>query len=79
MAIKVLAGIMNQAKAPAAARTAAASAILDRAYGKPKQEIEHSGDAIADFLQAVASSQTERIPTANGHDTTAPNGHDRTD
>ena len=37
-AIKTLVGIMNQSEAPAASRVAAASAILDRGWGKPKQE-----------------------------------------
>lgn len=41
-AIKVLAGIMNQAKAPAAARAAAANGLLDRGWGKPTQI--HAGD-----------------------------------
>ncbi len=36
-AIKNLVGIMNQPKAPAAARIAAANAILDRGWGKPTQ------------------------------------------
>lgn len=36
-AIKVLAGIMNQADANAAARVAAAQALLDRGWGKAPQ------------------------------------------
>lgn len=43
-AIKTLAGIMNEKKSPAAARVAAASAILDRGWGKPKQDVEHTGE-----------------------------------
>lgn len=39
-ALNVLVGIMNQAKAPPAARVAAANAVLDRAWGKPNQTIE---------------------------------------
>jgi hypothetical protein len=38
-AIKVLAAIMKNSKASHAARVAAASALLDRAYGRPAQEI----------------------------------------
>ncbi len=34
-AIRTLHGIMTQAKAPPAARVAAAQAMLDRAWGKP--------------------------------------------
>ncbi len=36
-AIKVLVGIMSQSKAPAAARVAAANALLDRGGGKAAQ------------------------------------------
>lgn len=39
-ALKVLAGIMKNAKEPAAARVAAANAILDRGHGKPKQSLD---------------------------------------
>ncbi len=38
-AIKVLVGIMSQSKAPAAARVAAANALLDRGWGKAAQSI----------------------------------------
>lgn len=38
-AIRTLVGIMNQPKAPAAARVAAAQAILDRGWGKPAQSM----------------------------------------
>ena len=41
-ALKVLAGVMNQSEAPAAARVSAAQALLDRGWGKPSQPI--SGD-----------------------------------
>ncbi len=39
-AIKTLVGVMNQAKAPPAARVAAANAILDRGWGKPNQSLD---------------------------------------
>lgn len=38
-AVRTLLGIMNQKKAPAAARVAAAQAVLDRGWGKPTQII----------------------------------------
>lgn len=38
-AINVLAGIMNQPEAPAAARVAAANVLLDRGWGKAAQPI----------------------------------------
>lgn len=42
-AIRTLKAIMNQPKSPAAARVAAAQALLDRGWGKATQPI--SGDA----------------------------------
>lgn len=42
-AIKTLAGIMMQRKTAPAARVAAATALLDRGWGKPSQTMEHSG------------------------------------
>jgi Family of unknown function (DUF5681) len=38
-AIETLARIMRDPKAPAAARTSAACALLDRGYGKPRQTV----------------------------------------
>src|SRR5215831_9774557 len=38
-AVKTLAGIMNEPEAPAAARVAAANALLDRGWGKATQPI----------------------------------------
>jgi hypothetical protein len=38
-ALKTLAAIMRQPKAPAAARVQAAVALLDRGWGKPKQTV----------------------------------------
>ena len=41
-ALKTLADIMGGEQQPAAARVSAANALLDRAYGKPPQSLEHS-------------------------------------
>lgn len=38
-AIKVLAGIMNEKECVSAARVAAATALLDRGWGKPVQAV----------------------------------------
>jgi hypothetical protein len=43
-AIASLAGIMNQPKAPAAARVAAAQALLDRGWGKAVQPTDNKHD-----------------------------------
>jgi hypothetical protein len=40
-AVKTLASIMNMADAPPAARVGAASALLDRGWGKPDSKHEH--------------------------------------
>lgn len=38
-ALRVLSGIASQPKAPPAARVSAATALLDRAWGKPAQAV----------------------------------------
>lgn len=43
-AIKTLVGIMNQPKAPPAARVSAANVVLDRGWGKPPQTVAVGGD-----------------------------------
>lgn len=43
-AIKVLSGIMNETTAPHAARVSAASALMDRGWGKPTQPIAGDDD-----------------------------------
>jgi len=44
-ALRTLKAIMNEPRAPAAARVSAAQALLDRGYGKPLQDgtMEHTG------------------------------------
>lgn len=42
-ALATLADIMQDDSAPPAARVSAANALLDRAHGKPRQELEHAG------------------------------------
>ena len=42
-ALETLAEIMQDATAPHSARVSAANALLDRAVGKPRQELEHAG------------------------------------
>ena len=43
-ALETLASIMNDVEQSAAARVAAANSLLDRAHGKPRQELEHAGN-----------------------------------
>lgn len=42
-ALETLASIMQDGTAPHSARVSAANALLDRAVGKPRQELEHAG------------------------------------
>ena len=42
-ALETLAEIMQDGTAPHSARVSAANALLDRAHGKPRQELEHAG------------------------------------
>lgn len=42
-ALQTLAGIMRDKKQPSASRVSAATAILDRGYGRPPQAVLHQG------------------------------------
>lgn len=46
-AIETLASIMRAEEQPAAARVAAANALLDRGHGKPKQSVDVEADVKA--------------------------------
>ena len=52
-AVAALEGVMNSPTAPAAARVAAAQALLDRAWGKPTQPL--AGDDDAGPVQFIVS------------------------
>ncbi|MDQ7262695.1 hypothetical protein NM680_12925 [Paracoccus sp. PS-1] len=41
-ALATLAEVMRDSDAPHSARVAASNALLDRGYGKPRQEVDHS-------------------------------------
>lgn len=43
-ALETLAEIMQDDTAPPAARVSAANSLLDRAHGRPRQELEHAGN-----------------------------------
>src|SRR5450631_1921119 len=57
-ALNTLTAIMTSRKAPAAARVAAACAILDRGYGRPSQQLQHTGpgDGTMTLEMLVAAS-----------------------
>lgn len=52
-ALRVLAGIMNQDEAPAAARVSAAQALLDRGWGKAVQALTHTDLSLEDLLDQL--------------------------
>jgi len=52
-AIHKLAEVCRDKKAPPAARIAAAAAILDRAWGKAQQPVEHSGEVSRRYVVAM--------------------------
>ena len=60
-AVQTLVEIMGDKAAPASARTSAASAILDRAFGKPEVTVSASviGESYADVLTRI-NSQIEQ-------------------
>ena len=58
-AIEALVSIMNNTKASDAARVSAASALLDRAYGKPQQQITGEGAVYVARLPEPARSAEE--------------------
>jgi len=43
-ALAALVVIMNDPEAPAAARISAATAVLDRGHGRPRQALDYGGD-----------------------------------
>lgn len=63
-ALTTLAEIMGNAQSPAAARVAAANAILDRAHGKPKQSVELEGEV--DVNQTVTAVEYVVVDAAPG-------------
>jgi hypothetical protein len=58
-AIRTLASIMRSAKAPASARSAAAQAILDRGFGRPRQTLRHGGEEDAPAIRIESMSERE--------------------
>ncbi len=63
-AVQALVDIMQDKKAPAAARVGAATALLDRGYGKPTQPIEASVnflDRLTPEEQAAMLAMIEHI------------------
>jgi Family of unknown function (DUF5681) len=60
-AIATLVGIMNDRKAPPAARVAASNAILDRGHGKPPQTIDATNTNVNYAVSDQPMSEQEWI------------------
>ena len=52
-ALNVLVGVMRSNDATAAARIAAANAILDRGWGKPPQAIQNGDDGALELIHRI--------------------------
>jgi len=66
-AMDTLKQVMQDPKAPAAARVSAAIAILDRGWGKPKQTIEgNTGLTLEQLVLASAARRAERQASGGG-------------
>ncbi len=73
-ALSTLAEIMQDKKAPAAARATAANSLLDRGHGKPKQPIDVDLD-----ITKLSHEQLIALALALGADTAALEGLGGTD
>jgi len=64
LAIRTLVQVAASKKAPESSRVAAASALLDRGWGKPKQEVEINQEvsiSLADSLAKIAQLEHRQI------------------
>jgi hypothetical protein len=57
-AIATLVEVCGNRDAPPAARVAAATALLDRAYGKPRQAVEHAGEVSQRYVVVAPPPST---------------------
>jgi hypothetical protein len=66
-ALEILAEIMENSEAPAAARASCANAIIDRAHGRPKQAIDQTTTiSFTDIVKRSLSlppSEPKQLPT----------------
>lgn len=63
-AVQALIDVMTKETEPAAARVSAAAAILDRGWGRPKQEIE-AGENLAGMLADIIAERRARVASMN--------------
>ena len=67
-AVATLARIMQSDDHPAAARVAAANALLDRAHGKPKQAVEHDGALTGALTVTYVTQKSGLQPSSSPED-----------
>jgi hypothetical protein len=65
-AIRVLAGIMNETRAPAAARVSAAQALLDRGWGKADQKLTLDRRSVSELSDAELAERLAELTAAVG-------------
>jgi hypothetical protein len=67
LAIRTLTGVCSSKAAPAAARVSAASALLDRGWGRPQQTpTGEDGETIRVVLRTITESAPPRVPRPAG-------------
>jgi predicted transcriptional regulator len=59
-AMKTLFDIMTSMKSKETSRVEAAKAVLDRAYGKPLQQIEQKGNTVADLFRELDNREKQK-------------------
>lgn len=69
-ALKTLAGIMGQTDAPPAARVSAATALLDRGWGKPSQIVDMT--VRRQIAKDLADDELADIAVGSGEGTDTP-------
>jgi len=70
-ALNTLTAIASQPKAPAAARVAAATALLDRGWGKAAQPLtgeDGKGPAVIEVIRRIVDGAEDHDRPANGED-----------
>ncbi len=67
-ALQVLVAVASNAKSPPAARVSAATAILDRGYGKPRQAVDMDGAFTGSFTVQYVTGPTGPAPKPSDED-----------
>ncbi|MDO8800062.1 hypothetical protein [Phenylobacterium sp.] len=71
-ALQVLVTVANNTQAPSAARVSAATAILDRGYGKPRQSVELEGALAGTMTVTYVTTASGPAPAPSEEDYETP-------